>query len=370
MDKERNRIIIRTSVIGILVNVALAAFKAFVGFASSSVAIVLDAVNNLTDALSSIITIVGTRLAAKAPDRNHPFGHGRVEYLSAAIISVIVLYAGLSALFESIKSIFHPETPKYETTTLIIVAVAVITKIALGLYVRKVGESVKSDALVASGRDALFDSIISASTLVAALIFINSGISLEAWLGAAISIVIIKSGYEMLRDTLSEILGQRVDPELAAKVRETTLAFDEVQGVYDLIIHNYGPQLLVGSMHITVDASMTAAELDRLEREITQMVYLQTGVGMGGISIYADNSSDEEASTMENAVRQAIVGRPGVLQMHGFFVDKKEKLVRFDVVLSFEVADMRAEMREITEIAQGLCPGYRVLASLDYDFSD
>ena len=370
MNEDRDRIIIRTSVIGIIANVALVVFKAFVGIASHSVAIVLDAVNNLTDALSSIITIVGTRLAAKKPDRDHPFGHGRVEYLSTAIISVIVLYAGLTSMVESVRGILNPQEPDYQPVTLIIVGVAVVVKIVLGLYVRRVGKTVSSDSLVASGTDALFDSIISASTLVAAVLYLIFGIKLEAWLGVAISAVIIKSGYEMLRDTVSEILGSRVDADIAVKVREVALSFPEVLGVYDLIIHNYGPTALIGSMHITVPDTMTAVELDRLEREITQMIYLQTNVVMGGISVYADNSSDEEVHAMEVAVRKAISSRPGVLQIHGFFVDRKEKLVRFDVVLDFKVEDMRAEMAEIRSIAEELCPGYRIYATLDYDFTD
>ena len=205
-QSARERIIIKTSVIGIAANIFLTAFKAAVGLASNSIAIVLDAVNNLSDALSSVITIIGTRLAGKPADKKHPFGHGRIEYITAMIIAVIVLYAGITSLLESVKKIIHPETAEYTVTALIIVVVAVIVKLVLGRYVFTVGKRVHSDSLVASGQDASFDAIISASTLVAALIFIFLHISLESWLGAAISIVIIKSGFEMLRDTISRIL--------------------------------------------------------------------------------------------------------------------------------------------------------------------
>ena len=212
-DASREKTIIRTSIIGIIANVFLAAFKAVIGIMTHSIAIVLDAVNNISDAGSSLITIVGTKLAGKEPDKKHPFGYGRIEYLSAMIISVIVLYAGITSFVESVKQILHPETPEYNTISLIIVAVAVVVKVLLGRYVKSVGEKVNSDSLINSGEDATLDSIISASTLVAAGFFMIFHISLEAWLGAIISVVIIKSGIEMLRDTISKILGEQNDPE-------------------------------------------------------------------------------------------------------------------------------------------------------------
>ena len=205
---SRDRQIIRVSLVGIAANLLLAGFKVFVGLLSHSIAIILDAVNNLSDSASSVITIVGTKLAGRSPDKKHPFGYGRIEYLSAMSISLIVLYAGVTSFVESVKKIIHPETPDYNTLTLVIVAVAVVVKIVLGSYVKGQGEKLNSDSLVNSGEDAKLDSLISAATLAAALIFIFTKVSLEAWLGAIISVIIIKSGIEMLRDTLSKILGE------------------------------------------------------------------------------------------------------------------------------------------------------------------
>ena len=203
MDKEqtmeqsvvsRDQVIIRTSIIGIMTNVFLAAFKAFVGIVSHSIAVTLDAVNNLSDALSSIITIVGTKLAGKRPDKKHPLGHGRVEYLSAMIVSGIVLYAGITSAVESVKKIIHPEKAEYSTVSLIIIAVAIAVKLILGKYVKTQGEKVNSGSLVASGSDATFDAILSASVLASAIIFLATGISLEAWVGVVIAVFIIRSG--------------------------------------------------------------------------------------------------------------------------------------------------------------------------------
>ncbi len=215
---SRDRVIVRTSVIGIIANVLLALFKAVIGLMTNSIAIVLDAVNNISDAGSSVITIIGTKLAGKEPDRKHPFGYGRIEYMSAMVIAIIILYAGITSFTESVKKILHPETAEYTTISLVIVFVCVLVKIILGRYVKGVGEKVHSDSLVNSGADATLDSVISASTLVAAILYMFAGISLEAWLGAIISIVIIKSGVEMLKDTISQLVGERADLVLAQAI--------------------------------------------------------------------------------------------------------------------------------------------------------
>ncbi|MBR5027779.1 MAG: cation transporter, partial [Bacteroidales bacterium] len=242
MSDNREKVIVRTSVIGILANVALAAFKAAVGFLSNSIAVVLDAVNNLTDALSSVITIVGTKLAGKSADRKHPFGYGRVEYLSTLVIAIIILYAGITAMVESIKKIITPDTPDYSTLSLVIIAVAVVVKVVLGLYVKRTGQRVNSDSLVASGKDALMDSIISLSVLVAAFVFVLWGVSLEAYLGVIIAIMIIKTGLETMWDTVSKILGERSETALAHDIKQTVLSADSgISGVFDLVLSDYGP---------------------------------------------------------------------------------------------------------------------------------
>ncbi len=368
MGTDRNKTIIRTSIIGIIANVFLAAFKAAVGLLSHSVAVVMDAVNNLSDALSSLITIIGTKLSQKAPDKKHPLGYGRIEYLSATVISVIVLYAGVTSFVESVKSIINPQTPDYSTVALIIIAVAVLVKIALGSFVKRTGKRVSSDALVASGSDALFDSIISASTLVAAAIYLIFHISLEAWLGAVISAVIIKSGFEMLRDTISEILGERIDSGLSKAVKKTIAAFPEVRGAYDLVIHNYGPEQLIGSVHIELPDTMTVEETDILEREITQKVYEEHGVIMAGISVYALNTKNDEAAAMEAEIRRITEPYPEVLQIHGFYL--KGKTVRFDMIVDFAAKDRTGVYNEVCEKIKNAYPEHDFSIILDSDISD
>ncbi len=369
-EKGRDAVIIRTSVIGIIANVLLAAFKAAVGLASNSIAIVMDAVNNISDAASSVITIVGTKLAGKEADKKHPFGYGRIEYLSAMIISLLVLYAGITAFTESVKKIIHPEIPDYGAVSLVIVAVAVLVKILLGRYVKSVGVKVNSDSLVNSGEDATLDSVISAATLVAALIYVLLGLSLEAWLGAIIALVIIKSGLEMLRDTLSKILGERADAELGREIKKAVMSYPQVSGAYDLVLHNYGPDHFNGSVHIEVPDTLSANDLDKLLRTITVDVYHKYRVLLTAIGVYSVNTADPEAIEAREKVREIVMANPYVLQMHAFYLDKAEKTVRFDIVVSFEAKDRTQVYREIRDKVQEAFPGYIMQIAMDTDCTE
>ena len=369
-ETSREKTIIRTSVIGIIANVFLAGFKAVIGLMTNSIAIVLDAVNNISDAGSSLITIVGTKLAAREPDKKHPFGYGRIEYLSAMIISVIVLYAGITSFVESVKQIIHPETPDYSAVSLIIVAVAVLVKILLGRYVKAMGVKVNSDSLINSGEDATLDSVISASTLVAAGIFLLFHVSLEAWLGAVISVVIIKSGIEMLRDTISRILGERGDAELARNIQQTVLSFPDVQGAYDLVMNNYGPDTWNGSIHIEVPDTYSADRLDQLIREITMKVLQEYHVILTAIGVYSVNTKDEEIIRTREQVREIVFAHSHVLQMHGFYLVKEPKSMRFDIVVSFDAKNRREVYAAVVSDVRKAFPDYQLQVAMDTDFAE
>ena len=369
-DSSREKTIVRTSLIGIIANVFLAAFKAVIGLMSNSIAIVLDAVNNISDAGSSLITIVGTKLAGRKPDKKHPFGYGRIEYLSAMIISVIVLYAGITSFVESVKQIIHPETPDYSAVSLAIVAVAVVVKIVLGRYVKGVGVKVNSDSLVNSGEDATLDSVISASTLVAAGVFLIFHISLEAWLGAIISLVIIKSGIEMLRDTVSQILGERNDVELARSIYATVKSFPDVQGAYDLVLNNYGPDTWNGSIHIEVPDTYSADQLDQLIREIQMKVLSDHHVILTAIGVYSVNTQDEEVIRTKEQVREIVFAHEYVRQMHGFYLVKEKKTMRFDIVISFDAKDRREVYTGVVADVKKAFPDYELQVTMDTDFTE
>ncbi|MCR5230211.1 MAG: cation diffusion facilitator family transporter [Solobacterium sp.] len=367
--EDRSRIIVRTSMIGIAANILLAGFKAAVGVISGSIAVVLDAVNNLSDALSSVITIVGTKLAEKLPDKKHPLGYGRIEFLSAMIVSAIVLYAGITSLTESVKKIIHPEAADYSTAALIIIAAAVVVKYLLGRYVKAAGERVNSGSLIASGADAMNDSVISLSVFISAVIYLLFHLSLEAYVGVVIAVMIIRSGLEMLTDTLDEILGRRISGELSRQIKQTVSEDREVQGAYDLILHSYGPDRYVGSVHVEVRDSMKAPEIDRMIRRITKNVYLKHKVIIEGITIYSQNSDDPEAVRMKEKITDYVMSQEGLLQMHGFYADTAEKSIIFDIIIDFD-HDRDAIYQRIKEQIQQMYPGYTVIISLDANISD
>lgn len=367
---SRHQVIVRTSIVGILANVLLAGFKAVVGMLSHSIAITLDAVNNLSDALSSIITIVGTKLAGKRPDKKHPMGYGRIEYLTATIIAFIVLYAGVTALKESVEAIVHPVKPDYTAVALGIVAASVLVKVALGRFVKATGKRVRSDSLIASGTDATMDAVISASTLAAAGIYLIFGISLEAWLGAIIAAVIIKSGIDMLRETLSEILGERVQKEKTREIKAAVASFPEVQGAYDLILHNYGPDFLIGSVHVAVADTMTAGDIDELTRRIMHKVYAENGVMLEGVGIYSVNTRDPKVMAMRDAVMAIVEDHDHILQTHGFYVDEALRRISLDVVIDFAAPDAEAILNDIRSRIEAAYPDYAVQLTRDLDISD
>ena len=368
--KERLKLIMRTSVVGIGVNVFLALFKVIVGTLSNSIAIVLDGVNNFADAGSSLITIIGTALAGKPADKKHPFGYGRVEYLSATVISLIVLYAGVTSFVESVKKIFHPDIPNYSLPSMVIIAVAVIIKIILGRYVKAKGNEYNSDSLVNSGEDATLDSVISAATLLAALIYTFTKFSVESYLGAIISVVIIKSGIEMLRDTISKILGEGFSYELAVNIKRTVTSFPDVHGAYDLVLNNYGPDNYNGSIHIEIPDSYTADKIDTLTRKIQAKILEDYNVLLTAISVYSYNDSNEEVSVIRKKIIKAVKDTQYALQMHGLYIDKENMIIRFDVVISFDAPDRKEIFLSVIKKIKDEFPDYKIIGAIDLDYSE
>ena len=367
--ENRDKIIVQTSIIGILVNIALAAFKAMAGIMSNSIAVTLDAVNNLSDALSSVVTIIGNKLASKEPDKKHPLGYGRIEYLSAMIVAAIVLYAGITSIVESIKKIITPTPADYSTLTLVIIAVAILVKLVLGAYVKHKGETVKSGALIASGADATFDAILSLSVLLSAFIYIYTGISLEAYIGVLISLVIIKAGIEMIIDTLNDILGKRADPETAIKIKKLITKEPEVRGAYDLFINNYGPDKNYASVHIELPDTMTVEEVDILTRRLQRKLLNKMGVILTGVGVYSYNTQNDEIGNIHNNIMEKVMNHNWALQVHGFFVNLDKKEIRFDVVMSFDI-DHKEGIEILKKEVKELYPNYHIDIVSDIDLTE
>ena len=370
-SSERETAIVRTSAIGIAANVALAVFKAVVGILSNSIAVTLDAVNNLSDAISSIITIVGTKLSNKKADREHPFGHGRIEYITTTIIAAIIMYAGISSFIKSIQGIMDPVTPDYSPLSLVIITVAVLVKIILGHYVRSVGNRVNSDTLIASGSDALFDATLSTSVLTAALIFIFTKISLEAYVGVIISVFIIKASIELLQGSIKEIIGMRPDAALSTLTYDIVKEDPDAEGVYDLIIHNYGPDRFVGSFHTEVLDTTSAIEIDTMTRRLSTEIYKQTSgkIIIAAIGIYARNTTDNRIVKMRTEVTEMALAHEGVLQVHGFIADIENQFMAFDTVIEFGY-DGKQIVHDIIHEVEAAYPDMNVSVLLDRDTSD
>ena len=372
MKDNREKEIVKTSVLGIVGNAFLVAFKAFVGILAGSIAIIMDAVNNFTDALSSTITIVGTKLAGKKPDKKHPYGYGRIEYLTSTLIALLILFAGSMAVYESIKSIidhFRIGTmPSFEIYSIVIVAAAIVVKISIGLFFRKKGQRIESEALKASGMDALFDSVLSTATLVGVLVAKYAGVYIEGYLGIAIGLFILKSGIEVMRESLSSMIGDRFEKEYVTAIKEDINKIEGVHGCYDLILNNYGHDRNIGSVHIGVSDDLTAKEIQTIERKIFLLLYEKYNTIMT-VGIYADNQSDPFSRSVFDKVCAVVKEHPSILQTHGFYVDEKEKTISFDLVISFDDPDPTETIRAVREGVEANNEGYRVFVQYDQDFS-
>ena len=369
-SETRNKKIIKTSIIGIIANFILAIFKVVVGFLSGSIAIILDAVNNLSDTLSSIVTIVGVKFANRAPDKNHPLGHGRFEYLGAAIIATVISYIGFTAIFESIGKIINPNEVNYTFITFLVVSVSVIIKILLGCYYKKIAKQVDSDSLKNSGFDAMMDALISAATIVAGFIYVIWGISIEAYLATLISVFIIYSGFKMLRESFSVILGERVDSDLSRRIKQAICEIDGVYGAYDLLIHDYGTGRSYASVNIDVLDTLSVVEVDDISREVRRLVGQRFRIYVSSVGIFPINTKDKHTVEVRNNIKAMMLMNDHIRQIHGFRIDEKAKEITFDVVIDFSVKDQNALRRRIIKELKRVYPDYHFVISIDLDFSD
>jgi cation diffusion facilitator family transporter len=367
--ERRQKQIVKTSLLGLAANLALASLKAFLGFISNSIAIVLDAVNNLSDALSSIITITGAKLAAKDPDKEHPIGHGRIEYISAMIIALIILYAGVASLIASVKKLVNPPEPDYSISTIIMLASAIFIKIILSVHFKKVAGKVNSDALMNSGMDAFNDALIAASTLAAALIYRFSSVKIEAWVGLLISFIIIKSGISMVRNNLNDIIGERIDPELSQNIKECVESFEGVKGAYDLVMHSYGPDNCLASIQIEVADTMTASEIDELTRKIKGEVLIKFNIFLTAVGIFACHTSEKKIAEMKDKITELVMAHDHVNELHGFSVDPEHSKIMFDVIIDYDADDRNELYEHICHDVKELYPDYKLYILLDADYS-
>lgn len=365
MNRERE--IVKASVYGIVGNLLLVAFKLAVGFVSHSIAIILDGVNNATDALSSIVTIVGTKLAGRRPDRRHPFGYGRIEYLTSVVIAIIILAAGLISLRESIGKIIHPGAPSYSMITVTVIVVAIIAKMFIGLMFKRFGAKTNSEALIASGIDSNYDAVLSVGTLAVAAAQNLWGLNIDGVVGLVISLVVLKAGLEVLGDALSPLIGGPEDKELVDGIIAYANSFPEVRGAYDVVLDNFGPNEVLGSVHIEVPDDMRARDIHALTRQISDGLAEKFGVLMT-VGVYAANTTGAFASLRADLDTIAKED-PKILQVHGFYVDEKTSTVYFDLVVDFKV-DGNAIRDKVVSSLKEKHPAYTYNVVIDTDYEN
>lgn len=371
-EKIREKEIIKTSIIGIIGNFILVMFKAFVGIIANSVSIIMDAINNFTDALSSIITIIGTKISGKKPNKKHPYGYGRIEYLTSTLIAMLIIFAGAMAIYESIKSIIdhfqNGTMPSFEIYSIIIIAGAILIKVSIGLYFRHKGNKINSEALKASGMDALFDCILSSATLIGVILAKFANLYVEGFLGVLIGLFILKSGFGVLIESLASIIGTRFDRDFVQEIKKEINNIPGVLGCYDLILNSYGHNKNIGSIHIGVDDKLNAKEIQKIERDITMLMYTKYGTIMT-VGIYAENYSDEFIKSYYDKVLDIIKNYQTVLQIHGFYVDKELKILNFDLVISFDDTNPHDTIDKVKEEVEKIDSNYNVIINYDQDFS-
>lgn len=367
---DRIKIIKKTSIVGIVINICLALFKIIIGLVANAISVLMDGVNNLADAGTSLITMIGATLAGKPADKKHPFGYGRMEYLSSLIIAGLILYTGITFLIESIQGIINPETSEYSLLSLGIMVAAVVVKFLLGQYTQKMGQKVNSDSLVASGKEALLDVVLSVSTIVAAIIYITLGIGLEAYVATAISLLIIKTGIEVLMETVSKIVGEPAELKLVVDIKKTISSMPHVNGAFDLIVNNYGPQTRMASVHIEVDDTLSVNEIDKLSRTIMEKIYEEYGVFITAVGLYSHRTDSEEVMAMEKNVKSIATSVDYIKGVHGFYVDMQEKIMRFDIVVSFDAKDRDEAYIKAQQAVQDEYSEYKLITSMDADYSE
>jgi len=365
---EREKGITRTGVVGIVANLFLVVFKSIVGLMAGSIAIVLDAVNNLTDIISSVVTIVGIKMACKSPDADHPFGHGRVEYFSAIIISFIIFATGIVSMCESINKIIHPVMPDYGTAALIVTAAAIFVKIFLSVYVQKQGKKYMSDALMGAGKDAMFDAVISVATLIGVIVTLIWHITLDGWIGALISVFILKTGIEMLINPINRVMGFRPDRTLTESIREDVKSEPGVIGVYDLILHDYGPSAAIGSINIEIPDTMSAREIHVLSAKIHNRIQKEYNIFLT-VGIFAVDVSDS-TSNKQSHLKDDMLSYEGVKGCHGIFIDDSARFVSFDVLLDFKSKDDSELLEKLKQEILEDFPGYEVDIKTEIDYTD
>ncbi len=366
-DKNsREGVVSATSVLSVIVNLFVALLKVVVGLLASSIAIISEGVNNATDALSSILTLVGTRLAQKSPDAKHPFGYGRIEYLTNMVIASFILVGGFEMLISSIRLIFEPETLSISYVSLFVVAASAIIKYVLGVYTINTGKRVGSGSLEAVGVDCRNDSFVSLVTIVSSLIYLLTSFSVDTFAGVFTSCLIIKAGVEILKDTIAELLGQPADEELVRRLYKEIRSTEGIVNAVDMVLHNYGPDAYTGSCNVEVDHKMSVAEIYEILRPLQIRLFNELHVAMV-FGIYAVDTDSKRSHTLRSQIASYVQKHEHIKSYHAIYSDEKSNRIYCDLVVDYE-ADRAQVYQDFTSYLNELYPDKEIQVNIDTEF--
>jgi cation diffusion facilitator family transporter len=365
---KRDAHILMAGSIGILMNLLLVAIKWMIGTSANSVTLISDALNNLLDAGCSVIVIIGIKLAQKSPDKKHPYGYGRIEYIAGLVVSVVILVCGLSFLKRSTFAIVQPQEVHFDVISLWGVLVALGIKVFLWWYNKRVEMKINSQMLKAVSVDALTDIVISLLTLVVAFVSLFSDIKIDGYVGIVVSLFVMYSGVQLIRETGGSIVGSKIEKALADKVYQKVMAQDIISGAHDLILHNYGPNRHIGSINAGVADSLTVKEVADVFVKLKSEIAEKFGISMT-LGIYSINDYDEKTLKIKCEAQRIILGFDKVLSIHAFGINEKTKVMYFDIVLDFEIVDEKRLKRDIAKAIKERFPKYDIMIHVDREYS-
>ena len=363
----REGIIATTSGLGIIVNLLVASIKVIIGLLASSIAIVSEGVNNAADVMSSLLTLIGTKLAGKHPDEKHPFGYGRIEHLTGLVISVIIIVTGVEMLISSVKLVFNPEPISISYITLAIVAVSAVVKFALGAYTQKMGKKADSSALEAVGVDSKGDAYASSITIISALVFLLFHISIDAYAGILTSLLIIKAGSEIIKDTIGEIIGRPGEEELAKQIYKEVKQTEGILGAADMMLHNYGPDRWSGSVNIEIDHDKTVGEVYEAVHELQLRIMHEYHVTMV-FGIYAVDNDHEEVKAIRKSIGAFVKEQAEVKSFHAIFLDPKTNYLYVDLVVTYKLRDWEQLEKDFKDYMSTLYPDNEIVLTIETEF--
>lgn len=365
--KSREGIIATTSGLGILVNTLIAVLKVVVGTLTASIAIVSEGMNNASDVLTSVLTLLGTKMAGKRPDDKHPFGHGRIEYLTALVISVLILVTGIEMLTSSVKRIFEPRELSISYLSLLLIAISAAMKFALGTYTIKMGKKAGSGTLEALGIDNRNDCIASVITIISSAIFLIFDLSVDAYAGILISALIIKSGLEVLRDTVSDLLGRPGEKELAQTLYREIKATPGILNAADMVLHNYGPETWSGSVNVEVDHEKTVGEIYQFLHELQVKIQNEHRVNMV-FGIYAVGHDHPEVQELHDVVGDFVRDRKHIVGFHALYLDRDSGKIYCDLIVDYGLKDLDALKAEFTGYMAEHYPDNQLMLTIETEF--